>query len=68
MYSCLSFCAAPLMNWQLDQDLIGWAITLESLSAVEAVIKIKIIIKLSRTNLSWANLAAKNTNYVLFVY
>lgn len=39
--SCLSLCAAPLMNWQLVQDLIGWDSTLESLSTGEAVIKKK---------------------------
>lgn len=37
--SCLSLYAAPLMNWQLVQDLIGWDSTLESLSTGEAVIK-----------------------------
>lgn len=67
MYSCLSLYAVLLRNWQLVHYLIGWAITPESLSAAEAPIKIIIIIKWSRTNLSWANLAAKKTP-IMFVY
>lgn len=39
MYSCLSLCAAPRMDWQLVHGLVGWAVTPESMSALEAVMK-----------------------------